>query len=106
MKMSSTNNSGSAKGSALLAVLWVSAALAAIGFSLATTVRGETDRTSTSLDGLRAYYLAQGSIYRATYELLWSVQNPGRRAIPRYSTHVDYTFPTGQVRVDLIPETA
>lgn len=97
---------GEQRGSALLAVLWVSAALAAIGFSLASTVRGETDRTSTSLDGLRAYYLAQGSIYRATYELLWSVQNPGRRAIPRYSTHVDYTFPTGQVRVDLIPETA
>jgi general secretion pathway protein K len=94
------------RGSALLAVLWVSAALAAIGFSLASTVRGETDRTSTSLDSLRAYYLAQGSIYLATYELLWSVQNPGKRAIPRYSTHVDYTFPTGQVRVDLIPETA
>jgi general secretion pathway protein K len=94
------------RGSALLAVLWVSAALAAIGFSLASIVRGETDRTSTSLDSLRAYYLAQGSIYRATYELLWSVQNPGKRAIPRYSTHVDYNFPTGQVRVDLIPETA
>jgi general secretion pathway protein K len=94
------------RGSALLAVLWVSAALAAIGFSLASTVRGETDRTSTSLDSLRAYYLAQGSIYRATYELLWSVQMPGKRAIPRYSTHVDYIFPTGQVRVDLIPETA
>jgi general secretion pathway protein K len=94
------------RGSALLAVLWVSAALAAIGFSLASTVRGETDRTSTSLDTLRAYYLAQGSVYRATYELLWSVQNPGRPPIPRYSTHVDYNFPTGQVRVDLIPETA
>jgi general secretion pathway protein K len=87
-------------------VLWVSAALAAIGFSLASTVRGETDRTSASLDSLRAYYLAQGSIYRATYELLWSVQQPGKRPIPRYATHVDYTFPSGQVRVELIPETA
>ncbi|MGO9617719.1 MAG: hypothetical protein ACLP6W_15060, partial [Bryobacteraceae bacterium] len=28
------------RGSALLAVLWLSAALAAIGFSLATTIRG------------------------------------------------------------------
>jgi general secretion pathway protein K len=97
---------GAVRGSALLAVLWVSAALAAIGFSLATTVRGETDRTSTAVDGLRAYYLATGSIYRATYEVLWSVGNPGRRLIPQYSTHVDYTLPTGQVRVDLIPETA
>jgi general secretion pathway protein K len=104
--MKTSRTSRESRGSALLAVLWVSAALAAIGFSLASTVRGETDRTSTSLDGLRAYYLAQGSIYRATYELLWSVQNPGKRAIPRYATHVDYTFPTGQVRIDLVPETA
>jgi general secretion pathway protein K len=93
-------------GSALLAVLWVSAALAAVGFSLASTVRGETDRTSTAVDGLRAYYLAEGSIHRAAWEVLWSVQNPSRRPIPPYSTHVDYTLPTGQVRVELIPETA
>ena len=32
---------------ALLMVLWVSAALAAVGFSLANTVRGETERTAT-----------------------------------------------------------
>ncbi len=93
-------------GSALLAVLWVTAALAAIGFSLASTVRGETDRTSTAVDGLRAYYLATGSIHRAMYEVLWSAQNPGKRVIPQYSSRVDYTFPSGQVRVEIIPETA
>jgi general secretion pathway protein K len=92
------------RGSALLAVLWVSAALAAIGFSLASTVRGETERTSTAVDGLRSYYLASGGIYRATYEVLWSVESPGKRPIPKGSTHVDYTFPAGDVRVDLIPE--
>jgi general secretion pathway protein K len=94
------------KGSALLVVLWVTAALAAIGFSLASMVRGETDRTSTAVDGLRAYYLAAGAIHRAIYELLWSVENPAKRLIPRYSSYVDYDFPTGQVHVDLIPETA
>jgi len=92
------------KGSALLAVLWVSAALAAIGFSLASMVRGETDRASLAVDGLRAYYLASGSIYRATYELLWSVQNPGKRPIPQGATQVDYTFPTGNVHVEILPE--
>ena len=30
-------------------VLWISAALAAVAFSLANTVRGETDRTSTEI---------------------------------------------------------
>ena len=92
------------RGSALLAVLWVSAALAAIGFSLASTVRSETDRTATAVDGLRAYYLASGGIYRATYELLWSVNNPGKRLIPRGSTQVEYTFPSGNVYVELLPE--
>ena len=43
---------------ALLMVLWISAALAAVAFSLANTVRGETDRTSTELDEVRGYYLA------------------------------------------------
>ena len=101
-----SNPPSSRRGSALLAVLWVSAALAAIGFSLASTVREETDRTSTSVDGLRAYYLAAGSIYRAAWELLWSLQNSAKPLIPPYATHADYTFPTGQVHVDFIPETA
>jgi general secretion pathway protein K len=97
---------GRDQGWALLAVLWVTAALAAIGFSLAATVRGETDRTSLSVDGLRAYYLARGGVQRAIYEVLWSAQNPGQRLIPQYSSRVDYTVPSGQVRVEIIPETA
>ena len=51
-----TNSHGD-RGSALLAVLWLSAALAAIAFSVSTTVRAETDRVSTAADGLRASYL-------------------------------------------------
>src|SRR5947209_18906693 len=59
-------------GSALLMVLWVSAALAAVGFSLASTVRGEAERASTAVVGLRSYYLAVGGLERAMVELLWS----------------------------------
>src|SRR5467141_3136067 len=58
----------SERGSALLAVLWLTAALAAISLTLATTVRGETERMATAEDGLRAYYLATGAIERA---VLW-----------------------------------
>src|ERR1035438_195821 len=50
------------RGSALLAVLWLTAALSAIAFSVATTVRSETERTSTAIDSVRAYYLATGAI--------------------------------------------
>ena len=95
------------RGSALLTVLWLSAALAAIAFSLANTVLGETDRTATEVDGLRCYYLAAGAIHRAYIEELWSfTMPPETRRIPRGATAVDYLFPSGNVRVEIIPETA
>jgi general secretion pathway protein K len=94
------------RGSALLAVLWVSAALAAIAFSLSNTVLGETERTSTDVDGLRAYYLAEGAIERAQYEMFWNQQDPNKYRVGLGSTAVDYDFPSGIVHVELIPETA
>ena len=87
-------------------VLWVSAALAAIGFSVASTVRGQTERTSTGIDGLRAYYLAVGGVQRAMIELLWAVMYPEERMIPKGSTRVLYKFPSGEVLVEIIPEAA
>jgi len=94
------------RGSALLMVLWLSAALAAIGFSLASTVRGEAERTSTALDGVRSYFLAIGGIHRCMVELLWSIQFPNQRPIKQGSTVVEYAFPSGVVRVEIIPEAA
>ena len=96
----------STRGSGLLAVLWLSAALAAIAFSLSVTVRGEIERTSTEVDGLRCGYLASAGIERATMELLWSATSPDSKLIPKGSTSVDYVFPSGNVRVEIIPETA
>jgi general secretion pathway protein K len=92
------------RGSALLAVLWLSAALAAIAFALSTTVRSETDRAATAADGLRSYYLAAGAVDRAAVELLWSVTNPDKRLIPQGATVVDYNFPSGVARVEILPE--
>ena len=48
-----TKRSPASRGTALLAVLWLSAALAAIAMSLADTVRGEAERSATAVDGLR-----------------------------------------------------
>ena len=96
----------STRGSGLLAVLWLSAALAAIAFSLSVTVRGEIERTSTEVDGLRCGYLAAAGIERAAMELLWSATAPDSKLIPKGSTFVNYVFPSGNVRVDIIPETA
>ena len=50
----------------MLAVLWLAAGLSAIALTIANTVRGETERSSTEADGLKAYYLAAGAIDTAT----------------------------------------
>ncbi len=94
------------RGSALLMVLWISAALAAVAFSLANTVRGETGRTSTQLDEIRGYYLAVGAVDRAAVEVLWSSVYADNRKIKKGSAWVDYQFPSGVAHVELIPETA
>jgi general secretion pathway protein K len=86
-----------------LAVLWLSAALSAIVFAMSMTVRGETDRTATSMDDLRSYYLASAGVERATNELLWTINN-GAGLIPTGVPFVDYQFPSGSVRVEIIPE--
>jgi general secretion pathway protein K len=85
----------SRRGSALLAVLWLSAVLAAIAFSLASTVRGEAERASTAVDTTRGYYLATGAIQRAILYVLW-----GRNPVGVSS------FPTGEAIVEVIPEAA
>jgi general secretion pathway protein K len=91
------------RGSALLAVLWLSAALSAIAFAMSVTVRGETARTATAMDDLRSYYLASAGVQKATVELLWSATQ-GASLISNDSTFVDYQFPSGTAHVEIIPE--
>lgn len=59
----------SSKGTALLAVLWLTAALSAIAFSIADTVRAEAERGITAQDNVRAYYLARGAVERTLFLL-------------------------------------
>lgn len=96
------------RGSALLAVLWLVAGLGAIAFAVANTVRGETERTSTVLDGTREYYLATGAIERAVLYLQWGPQFPNPEGGSRFyiagTPLLQMAFPTGDVRVEIIPE--
>lgn len=89
------------RGGALLAVLWLSAALAAVAVSIAGRVKGETERTSTAIDEVRSYYLATGSIERTILRMQWggSWFTPNQPAI-------DYDFPNGTVHVAIVPEAA
>jgi general secretion pathway protein K len=100
--------SKSRRGGALLAVLWLSAALSAIAFSLANTVRGEVERTSTAIDGLRSYYLAQAGIDRGILYMLWGNSAPPTARL-KYLPGIPalpFSFPGGEDIVELIPETA
>ena len=92
----------------MLAVLWLSAALSAIAFTVANTVRGETERTATAADGVRAYYLAAGAIQRATLHVLWgpNFRNPdgSPRFYDRGTPVLRMSFPAGEADVEVIPE--
>lgn len=98
------------RGGALLAVLWLTVALGAIAFSVANTVRGETERASTNADGLRAYYLASGSIERAVLWIYWGMHGGHTYpdGSPRYykppMPYIRYAYESGEVLVEVIPE--
>jgi general secretion pathway protein K len=103
-------NRGPERGGALLTVLWLTAALSAIAFSVATTVRTETEKTSTHLEQTRAYYLATGALDRA---LLWMQWGPGPRrpdGSPMFYEPgmplLPMVFPTGVATVEIIPESS
>lgn len=97
------------RGGALLTVLWLSAALSAIAFSVATTVRGEVERAATAADGVKGYFLARGALQRALLWIQWmEFRNPD--GSPRYwapgTPRLHFEFPNGSADVDLIPESA
>src|SRR5579859_756131 len=59
------------RGSALLTVLWLTAALSAIGLAVASQVRGETERATTNVDDVKAYFVARGAIERTAMRMFW-----------------------------------
>jgi general secretion pathway protein K len=89
----------SERGSALLTVLWLSAALSAIAFTVATTVRGETERTATDADSLRCYYLAAGAVERALLYIQW-----GGDFYHPPTPVLHFNFGSGDALAEIIPE--
>src|SRR4051794_28580943 len=98
------------RGAALLAVLWLSAILSAIAFSVATTVRGETERTSTLSEGVRGYYIATGALERALAYIEWGPAHRNPDNTPRFSqpgmARLNFQFPLGGATVEIIPESS
>ena len=96
------------RGSALLMVLWLTAALSAIGLAVANNVRAETERTETNVDDARSYFVARGAIERAALHMLWGPQYRNEDGSPIYYVNgnpsMDLVFPAADVHVDVIPE--
>src|SRR3954467_10565707 len=78
------NSHGARRGSALLMVLWLTAALSAVGLAVANNVRSETERTETNVDAARADFAARGAIERAALHILWGRQYRGEDGRPIY----------------------
>src|ERR1022692_1702797 len=98
------------RGSALLMVLWLTAALSAIGLAVANHVRAETERTETNVDDARSYFVARGAIERAALHMLWGGQHLSGESGPVYyvagTPSMALSFPAAEVHVDVIPETS
>ena len=98
------------RGGALLAVLWLSAALAAIAFSAAQTVRAERDRTENLVDGTRAALLATAAVERGLLYVQWGpiIRLPDGR--PRFwapgMPFMRFSFPSGEALAEIIPESS
>jgi len=92
------------RGSGLLAVLWLAAALSAIAFTLSMTVRAELDRAALQVDSLQAYYRASGAIEGAMLRMEQPARggpmNPLRGFVPG-QRWMDFPFPGGIVRVEV-----
>lgn len=98
------------KGGALLAVLWLTACLAAIAYSVANTVRAETERTATTTDSLRSSYLASGAIERAMLYMFWGPTYRNPDGTPKFyepgAARLNFQFPSGIATVEIIPESS
>jgi general secretion pathway protein K len=100
---------GNRRGSALLAVLWLAAALGVVAFAIASTVRAETDRTQSALEGLKAYYLAVGAVERGILHVSWGNMpappgSPPRLFYSGATPVLPMSFPEGEALVEVIPE--
>ena len=98
------------RGSALLTVLGLSAALAAIAFSVSSSVRAETDRVEAASNGLRAWYLATGAVERGIQWMAWGESFRNEDGTARFwqynAPRMNMTFPSGTAIVEMIPESA
>lgn len=100
------------RGSALLTVLWLGAAISAIALAVSMKARTEVERTSSALEATRAGMLAAGAVERALNHMVYGLQGsfawPDGR--PRFwrlgMPYLRFGFQSGEALVELVPESS
>jgi type II secretory pathway component PulK len=87
------------KGSALLAVLWMTVILSFIGATLASTVRSEVASTQMLVRGEQGYFLARAGIEASLLQML-------RPSLEDFRGVYNFQFETGSVIVEYRPASA
>ena len=101
---------GSEHGAVLLAVLWLTVALALIGMTTSYVVRTEAAGVSNQIDSERAALMARGSIDAAVYAILRGSSAPAGDAMAQRfepgQRFLRYDFAEGLCEVEIVPENA
>jgi len=70
---------GPQNGMILIGLLWILAALSLLALNLSSTVRGELNVASASLQGEKAYFFARGGLEAALYQLVYPSGDPEKQ---------------------------
>jgi len=89
----------SRKGSALLAVLWMTVILSFIGITLASTVRSEVASTQMLVRGEQGYFLARAGIEASLLQMM-------ARLPDDFPGAFNFQFDTGAAKVEYRPASA
>jgi len=97
---------GPARGSALLAVLWMTVILSFVGMALAANVRSEVESTRLLAESEQGYFLARAGIEAALLRMTTPPADPRQAQEETYFRQYDFQFATGTAHVEYFPASA
>jgi general secretion pathway protein K len=91
-------------GVVLIAVLWGVLLMAAIAFTLATSVRVGVDEVHNRKESLQAYYLARGAVYQAALTMTASQTAKANSGYQQGQRSIEWTSGPNRITVELCDE--
>jgi general secretion pathway protein K len=94
------------RGSALLAVLWMTVILGFVGMALAANVRSEVESTRLLAESEQGYFLARAGMEAALLRMTTPPEDPRQAAEENNFRQYDFQFATGTAHVQYFPVSA